>query len=108
MTVEYQILLALAVLAVIGVVASIGAGRRQARRAQKGMREATRMTGAAFRALVTAAAIVGVQYAVLTHWDEAVAVLLALSLPALFAGASLARLLAVTEVVPTSGKGAHR
>lgn len=98
-------LVVLGVLAVLGALAAFASGRRAARRAAKGVREVSRMTAMVFRTLVTAAVIVGVQWAIVTHHTDTRVILATLALPALFAGASVARLLAVTEVVHSARRG---
>jgi hypothetical protein len=97
----------LGVFALVGVLAAFTSGRRAAKRATKGMREVTRMTGMAFRTLVTTAVITAVQWAIVTNTTDTTTVVLTLAVPALFAGASVARLLAVTEVVHSARRG-HR
>jgi uncharacterized membrane protein (DUF441 family) len=100
--------IALGVLALVGMLAAFTSGRRTAKQAVKGMREVTRMTSMAFRTVVTTVLITGVQWAIVTHTTNTTTVLITLALPALFAGASVARLLAVTEVVHSTRRGGHR
>ncbi|QFU85724.1 hypothetical protein [Amycolatopsis sp. YIM 10] len=93
-------------LALIGLLAVWRSGRRAGRTAHKGVREVTRMTGNALRTLVTATVIVGAQYGAI--WiDNPTITAIALIVPALLAGAAVARLLAVTEIVATT-RGGHR
>jgi hypothetical protein len=99
---SHTVLYVLAALALVGVFATWRSGRKSALRARKGVREVTRMTGNAARTLLTAAVIVGIQWAVITWWHNTTALLIALIVPALFAGAAVARLLAVTEIVTTA------
>jgi hypothetical protein len=95
-------------LAVVGLFALAGAGRRKARRAAHGVRRAGRSVSLSGRVLVTAAAIVGVQYAVIRYGHTNITLLLAaLALPALLAAVPLARAVTVTSVV-TSRKGVRR
>jgi hypothetical protein len=68
------------------------------RRAARAAREVTRIGGSVGRALVLAGLITGVQWAVITHTTGTTAVLLALGIPALFAGNALAQLMPVTTV----------
>lgn len=89
----------LSVLALVGLISSWRAGRRSARRAVHGAREITRLAANTIRALVTAGVIVGVQLATIAFTTDAAARAVVLAVPALLAGASVARLLAVTEVV---------
>lgn len=98
----------LAVLAGLGLLSIWTSGARTGRKAERATREITRMTGTAGRTVVTAAVIVGVQWAVLTITTHAVAIGVVLGLPALFAGVTVARLLAVTEVVRTVPRGGRR
>ncbi|QWF80454.1 hypothetical protein [Amycolatopsis sp. CA-230715] len=93
-------------LALVGVLAVWRSGRKSAIKAQRGVREVTRMTANALRTLLTAAVIAGTQWAVI-HWvDNPAVTAVALAVPALLAGAAVARLLAVTEVV-SSVRGHH-
>jgi uncharacterized Tic20 family protein len=94
-------------LALIGVLAVWRSGRKSAKKAHKGVREVTRMTANALRTLVTAAVIVGVQALVIFKIGNGTATAVALIVPALLAGAAVARLLAVTEIVSTT-RGGHR
>lgn len=94
-------------LAAIGVLATWRSGRKSALRARRGVREVTRMTGNAVRTLATAAVIVGAQWLVIRFWPNTTALLIVLIVPALFAGAAVARLLAVTEIVTTTRGGRY-
>ncbi|GAB3479614.1 hypothetical protein [Amycolatopsis cihanbeyliensis] len=94
-------------LALLGLFAAWNGGRKSARRARTGVRTVTRMTGNALRTLVTAALIAGVQWAAITWINHPVVTAVVLAVPALLAGAAVARLLAITEIVHTS-KGGHR
>lgn len=99
--------IALGVLALVGMLAAFTSGRRAAKQAARGMREVTRMTGMAFRTLVTTAVITAVQWVIVTNTTDTTTVVITLAVPALFAGVSVARLLAVTEVVHSTRRG-HR
>ncbi|MQA62367.1 MAG: hypothetical protein GEU86_12905 [Actinophytocola sp.] len=104
-------LIGIAVLAGIGLLATLSAGRRHARRSLDGVRQVTRVGGAALRTLGITAAIVAAQWLVAARFADNTTVLLTvLVIPALFAGASIARLLTVTEVAhPAGGRGGgHR
>jgi TRAP-type C4-dicarboxylate transport system permease large subunit len=103
---SHTVLYVLGALAVVGLFATWRSGRKSARKARKGVREVTRMTGNAIRTLLTAAVIVGIQWAVIAWWHNTTALTIALIVPALFAGAAVARLLAVTEIVTTT-RGHH-
>jgi len=86
-----------AVLAGIGVLATVNALRREARRGMNGVRTVGHAAGAVFRVLVTAGVIVAAQWIVTAQFGESVtAVVIVLGLPALFAGASLMRLTTTT------------
>jgi hypothetical protein len=102
-----QVVMVLGGLALVGLFSVWRAGRTSAAKARKGVREVTRMTGNALRTLVTAGLISGVQWAVITWWPNPTVLAIALIVPALFAGAAVARLLAVTEIVSTT-RGGHR
>ncbi|MTD58760.1 hypothetical protein [Amycolatopsis pithecellobii] len=99
---SHTVLYLLAGLAGVGLFATWRSGRKSALRARNGVREVTRMTGNAVRTLLTAALIVGVQWLVIRFWHNTTALAIVLTVPALFAGAAVARLLAVTEIVTTS------
>lgn len=101
-----QLVIVVAAFAAVGILAVFNSGRRHAHRGVDGMRHVGRASGTAFRALVTAAVIVGVVWFVVAKLgDNTTAVLVALGVPALFAGASIARTLAGTEVVHTGHRG---
>jgi uncharacterized membrane protein len=102
---QTHMLIALGALAVVGLVSSVMSGRRATKRAAKGVREATRMTSNAMRTLVTMAVITLIQWAIVSNTSDTTTVLIALAVPALFAGASVARLFAVTEVVRSTRRG---
>jgi len=96
----------LLVLAAILLVSVFSSGASTGRKTERATREITRVSGNAGRALVIAAVITAVQWAVITWAPYPVALGVALGLPALFAGTTLARLLAITQVirtVPTRG-----
>jgi hypothetical protein len=101
--VNEQMMVALGALAVIGLLAVYGAGRGAARQATQGVREVTRLTANAVRTVTVAAVITGVQWLVVTHTTDPRVLVATLVVPAVFAGASVARLLAVTEVVHRAG-----
>lgn len=98
---QQHLLLGIAVLAMIGLLSTWSTGRKSAKKATRGAREITRMTGNAFRTLFTAAVIVGLQWLTVAKLTNTTAMWVALIVPALLAGASVARLLAVTEIVTT-------
>ncbi|PXY17085.1 hypothetical protein BAY59_36530 [Prauserella coralliicola] len=93
-------------LALVGAFALYQSGRKSARRAGHGVREVTRLAANAVRTLVTAAVLVAVQWVVIDRVDHPAATAVVLIVPGLLAGASVARLLAVTEIVHTTrGRG---
>lgn len=77
-------------------------------RAKRATHQITRTTGSVGRALLSAGLIVAMQWAVLTHVPGITAGLLALGIPALFAGTTLARLMPITTTVHTGRKGGKR
>src|SRR5687767_8300438 len=96
-----QITIGLLVLAGLGLVSIWTAGARAGRKGERAVREVTRMGGVALRTVLTAGVLVGVQWAALSLSGDPVVWAVALGLPALFAGTTVARLLAVTEVIRT-------
>jgi hypothetical protein len=109
-----QITIGLVVLAGLGLVSIWTSGARTGKKAERAVREVTRIGGTAVRTVLTAAVLVGVQWAALTMTGDPVVWAVALGLPALFAGTTVARLLAVTEVIRTiprharGGRGGRR
>src|SRR4051812_45415854 len=97
-------MIGLAVLAGVGLLFIFASGAKAGRRSERAVREVTRIGGNAARMLVTAVVIVGVQWAALFTTADPVVWAVVLGLPALFAGTTVARLLAVTEVIRTTGK----
>ena len=94
-------------LAGLGVLVAFRSGARSGHRIARHTQEVTRMGGNLTRALGTAAVIVTVQWAVMLFTSEPRAWAVALGIPALFAGAAIARLFCVTEIIhtPTPKKG---
>lgn len=106
-----QLTVGLLVLAGLGVVSLWTSGARAGRKAERSVREVTRLSGTVVRTVVGTVAIGGVQWAVLAFTFNPIAVGVTLGIPALFAAVTVARLLAVTEVirtVPRSGRGGRR
>jgi len=103
-----QMTVALVVLAGLGLISIWTSGARTGRKAERAVREVTRLSGNAIRALLVAAVLVGVQWAVITLTDSAMAWAVALGVPAVFAGTTVARLLAVTQVIRTVARGGRR
>ena len=92
-------------LAGLGLVSVFTSGAKTGRKAERATREVTRLSGNAVRTLITAVVIVGVQWAVIELTTDPVILGVTLALPALFAAVTVARLLAVTEVVRTVNAG---
>jgi uncharacterized oligopeptide transporter (OPT) family protein len=101
------VLVGLVVLAGLGVLAAFRSGARSAYRVARQTQEVTRMGGNLARALGTTVVIVGMQWAVVTFTTDPRAWGVALGVPALFAGAAIAHLFSVTELVHGS-KGTRR
>jgi Na+-driven multidrug efflux pump len=97
-------MIGLVVLAGLGLLAVFSSGAKAGRKSERAVREVTRIGGNAARMLVTAAVIVGVQWAALFATGDPVVWAVVLGLPALFAGTTVARLFAVTEVIRTTGR----
>lgn len=97
-------------LAGLGLVSVFTSGAKAGRKAERATREVTRLSGTVVRTAVTAVVIVGVQWSVIALTTDPVILGVALGLPALFAAVTVARLLAVTEVVRTvhAGRGGRR
>jgi hypothetical protein len=91
------VLAVLGVLAGVGVVAAFRGGARSAYRVARHTQQVTRMGGNLARALGSGAVIVGVQWAVVSLTTDPRAWGVVLGVPALFAGAAIARLFSVTE-----------
>lgn len=86
-------------LAGLGVLAAFRSGARSAYKVARHTQEVTRMGGNLARALGTAVVIVGVQWAVVLFTTDPRAWGVALGVPAIFAGAAIARLFSVTELL---------
>lgn len=102
-----MITLGLLVLAGLGLISIWTSGARAGRKSERAVREVTRIGGTAVRTLATAAVLVGVQWAALSLTGDPVVWAVTLGLPALFAGTTVARLLAVTEVIRTIPRNAR-
>jgi hypothetical protein len=93
----------------LGVLAAFRSGARSGHRLARHTQQVTRMSGTLTRALGTAAVIVAVQWAVVSLTADPRAWGVALGLPALFAGAAIARLFSVTEIIhPSTEKRGRR
>jgi hypothetical protein len=101
-------LIALVALAGLGALAAFRSGARGAYKVARRTQEVTRMGSNLARALGTAVVIVGVQWAVVSFTTDPRAWSIALGVPALFAGATIARLFSVTELVYMSERKRDR
>lgn len=103
------VLVVVVALAGLGVLAAFRSGARGAYRVARHSQEVTRMGGNLGRALGTTTVIVGVQWAVLSITTDPRAWGVALGVPALFAGAAIARMFSVTEILhSTDHRGGRR
>jgi hypothetical protein len=102
------LMLVLAGLAALGILFGLSASRRAARKAAKGVREVNRLTAMAFRTVLFAAVITGVQWLVTHYATDPRVIVPTLAVPALVAAFQLARMFAVTEVVYSRRGGGHR
>ena len=102
------ITIGLLVLAGLGLISIWTSGARTGRRSERAVREVTRIGGTAVRTIVTAGVLVSVQWAALSLTGDPIIWAVTLGLPALFAGTTVARLLAVTEVIRTIPRDARR
>ncbi|MBV9163443.1 MAG: hypothetical protein JO281_18245, partial [Pseudonocardiales bacterium] len=83
----------------LGMLAAFRSGARSGHRLARHSQEVTRMGGNLLRALGTAAFIVAVQWAVVLFTTDPRAWAVALGVPALFAGAAIARTFSVTDII---------
>ena len=103
------VLVVVVALAGLGLLAAFRSGARNAYRVALRTQEVTRMGGNLARALGSTAVIVGVQWAVVSLTTDPRAWGVALGVPALFAGAAIARMFSVTEILhATDRKGGRR
>jgi hypothetical protein len=93
------LMVGLGVLALVALLALWRTGQKRAQHAAVRVREVTRMGSTFVRTLVIAAVIVGVQWAVIAQSDDRLALGVALSVPALLGGITVARLSISTEVM---------
>lgn len=100
------VVVALVLLAVLGVVHIWTTGVRAGRKVERQMREVTRLGRVAAGAAITAVLIAVIQWAVVTNTAPNPAWVLVLGAPALMAGVTVGRLLAVTTV-HRHGQGHH-
>ncbi|MEU9822964.1 hypothetical protein Ae168Ps1_4839c [Pseudonocardia sp. Ae168_Ps1] len=100
------IAVALGVLAGLVLMWSWAAGARAGRKVQKSIHHAGRTGNNAARIVMTAAVVVGVQWAVVKLSADPVAWVIVLGVPALIAGVTVARMLAgPDDVVRVSSRG---
>lgn len=98
-TPDGAVLIVLLALAGLGILAAFRSGARTGHRLARHSQEVTRMGGNLARALGIAAFIVAVQWVVVLSTSDARAWAVALGIPALFAGAAIARMFSVTEII---------
>ncbi|MGH3876501.1 MAG: hypothetical protein ACRDSK_05620 [Actinophytocola sp.] len=108
MTDNPTVMLVLVGLAALGVLFGITASRRAAKKAAKGVREVNRLTAMAFRTVLFAGVITGVQWLVTHYATDPRVIVPTLAVPALIGAFQLARMFAVTEVVYSRRGGSHR
>src|SRR4051794_29202725 len=96
------VLVVVLALAGVGVLAGSRRGPRRAYRIARHTQEVTRMSGNLTRALGTAVVIVAIQWAVVSLTTDPRAWGVALGVPAVFAGAAIARMFSVTEILHTT------
>jgi hypothetical protein len=93
------VLIVVVALAGLGVLAAFRSGARGAYRMARQTQEVTRIGGNLGRALASAAVIVAIQWVVVSFTTDPRSWGVALGVPALFAGAAIARMFSVTEVL---------
>jgi hypothetical protein len=98
-TPDSAVLIVALALAGVGMLAAFRGGARSGHRLARHSQEVTRMGGNLLRALGTAAFIVAVQWAVVFFTSDARAWAMALGVPALFAGAAIARMFSITDII---------
>jgi type IV secretory pathway VirB2 component (pilin) len=93
------VLVVLVALAGLGALVAFRSGARSAYKVARHTQQVTRMGGNLGRALGTAVVIVGVQWSVVSLTTDPRAWGVVFGVPALFAGAAIARMFSVTELV---------
>lgn len=101
-------LVALVVLAGLGALVTFRSGARSAYRVARHTQEVTRMGGNLGRALGSAVVIVAIQWSVISLTTDSRAWGVALGVPALFAGAAIARMFSITEILHTTRRRGGR
>ena len=106
-TPDGAVLIVVLALAGLGILAAFRSSARSGHRLARHSQEVTRMGSNLTRALGIAAVIVAVQWVVVLTTSDARAWAVALGVPALFAGAAIARMFSVTDVIhrPTHQRG---
>ncbi|MCA1822455.1 MAG: hypothetical protein LC644_12135 [Pseudonocardia sp.] len=101
------VLVVVVALAGLGLLAAFRSGARGAYRVARQSQQVTRMGGNLGRALGTTVVIVAIQWVVVSLTTDLRAWGVALGVPALFAGAAIARMFSVTEIlnVPDHRRG---
>jgi hypothetical protein len=103
------LMVVLTVLAGVGALYAFRSGARGAYKVARQTQEVTRMGGNLGRALATGVVIVAVQWAVVSWTTDPRAWGVVFGVPALFAGAAVARMFSVTELAHTPArKGGRR
>jgi uncharacterized oligopeptide transporter (OPT) family protein len=102
------VLVVVVALAGLGLLAAFRSGARSAYRVARRTQEVTLMGGNLSRALGSTVVIVGVQWAVVSLTTDPRAWGVALGVPALFAGAAIARMFSVTEILHTTDRKGGR
>lgn len=93
------LLVVLVALSGLGALVAFRSGARSGYKVARHTQQVTRMGGNLGRALGTAMVILGVQWSVVSLTTDPRAWGVVLGLPALFAGAAIARMFSVTELV---------
>lgn len=103
-----QVTVALVVLAGLGLISVWTSGARAGRTVERATQAAGRRSSTAGRALLTAGLIVGVQWAVIAYGAPPLVIAAVLGVPALAAGAAVARLSSVRELPRSIHGGTYR
>jgi hypothetical protein len=104
---NHTILIGGAVVAALGLLTLVSAGRRKARQARQAAHEAVHTVSVFGRVLVAAGVIIGIQYAVIRYGHNNLTLLLVvLAVPALLAAVPLVRALTMTGV--TTGRAGRK
>lgn len=93
------LLVVLVALGGLGALVAFRSGARSGYKVARHSQQVTRMGGNPARAVATSVVIIGVQWAVLSFTTDPRAWGVVLGVPALFAGAAIARMFSVTELI---------